>query len=169
MTTLLRALVIVLGGALAGVAANTARRDGLRVGAFEAPSVCDAAESAGAPLQIEPAEALRLCGNPEVVVADTRPAARFAEGHVAGAVHLPCDAGGRVASDVAARWQSARTIVVYGEGTDDALPVAASLRRRIHRPGVRVVVMKGGFGAWDRAGLACASGPCDECKETGTP
>jgi hypothetical protein len=36
------------------------------------------------------------------------------------------------------------------------------LQRRL--PKARVQVLAGGFAAWAGAGLACASGPCDECK-----
>jgi 3-mercaptopyruvate sulfurtransferase SseA len=83
------------------------------------------------------------------------------EGHVAGAVHLPCDAGGKSAVEALAH-SRAQTIVVYGASTDDARPVADSLQRR--HPDVRVALLDGGFAAWSAAGLACASGPCDECK-----
>jgi rhodanese-related sulfurtransferase len=164
MALLVRALLLVLAGAAAGLALNAMRKEGLRLGAFETPAVCTAAESAGAPLEIEPADAIRMCGHPEVVIADARDARRYAEGHAAGAIHLPCDASGAVASDALHHLDGATTIIVYGQTTDEALPVAASLRRRIHRPGVRVAVLRGGFAAWDQAGLACASGPCDECK-----
>jgi rhodanese-related sulfurtransferase len=95
-------------------------------------------------------------------IADARSAAAYAEGHVAGAVHLPCDAGGQAAVEALAHFDRAHSIVVYGDSTDDARPVADSLQRR--HPGVRVSVLAGGFPAWSSAGLACASGPCDECK-----
>jgi 3-mercaptopyruvate sulfurtransferase SseA len=80
---------------------------------------------------------------------------------VAGAIHLPCDASGSVASEAMHKLEGAATVIVYGESTDDARPVAASLHRRLHN---RVSLLKGGFAAWNQAGLACASGPCDECK-----
>jgi rhodanese-related sulfurtransferase len=164
MAVLLRAVVIVAGGALAGVLVNAARPAGLALGRYEPPAQCDGEGESST--EIAPDDAIRLCGHPEVVIADARNAEEFEKGHVAGAIHLPCDAGGRMADDAAAHFGPARMIIVYGQTTDDALPVAAGLRRRIHRPGVRVVVLRGGFAAWDRAGLACASGPCDECKES---
>jgi len=160
MALLVRALVLVVGAAALGLAVNGARKNGVPLGGFAAPATCDAEESA--PSEIEPADAIRLCGHPEIVIADTRPANRFAEGHVAGAIHLPCDAAGSVASEAMHHLENAATIIVYGESTDDARPVAASLRRRLHR---RVSLLKGGFAAWNQAGLACASGPCDECKQ----
>jgi rhodanese-related sulfurtransferase len=160
MALLVRALVLVLGAAGLGLAINGARKGGVALGSFSAPASCDAEE--GVPPEIEPADAIRLCGHPEIVIADTRPASRYAEGHVAGAIHLPCDAAGSVASEAMHHLESAATVIVYGESTDDARPVAASLRRRLHH---RVAVLTGGFQAWNQAGLACASGPCDECKQ----
>ena len=159
MALLVRTLILVIGGAVAGLIVNGVRHDGVRLAHFEAPASCGADEEA--PSEIAPADAIRMCGHPEIVIADTRPANRYAEGHVAGAIHLPCDAAGSVASDAISRLENAATVIVYGESTDDALPVAASLRRRLHH---RVAVLQGGFAAWNQAGLACASGPCDECK-----
>jgi rhodanese-related sulfurtransferase len=113
---------------------------------------------------MSPNEASSLCGRANVVIADTRGESAFAEGHVAGAVHLPCDAGGKTAVDALAHFSHAQTIVVYGASTDDARAVAESLQRR--HPDVKVAVLDGGFAAWSSAGLACASGPCAECKES---
>jgi rhodanese-related sulfurtransferase len=163
MGIVIRAIVLVVGAAALALVVNAVRPGGLRVASFEAPAVCDQAEAAGAPLEVGPDEAARLCGSPDVVIADARPANRFAEGHVAGAIHLPCDATGSVAADAMSHFEGKRTVIVYGETTADAQPVAASLRRRYHRPGVRIAVLRGGFQEWSQAGLACASGPCDEC------
>lgn len=166
LSTVIRALVLVVAGAALGLAGNAARPHGLRIAAFAAPTECTGAEAAGAPTPavMSPNEASALCGQPSVVIADTRPANAFAEGHVAGAVHLPCDAGGQTAVDALAHFSHAQTIVVYGQSTDDARPVADSLQRR--HPDVKVAILDGGFPAWSSAGLACASGPCDECKQT---
>jgi len=161
MAPLVRAFALVSAAALVGLAVNGVRSDGVRLAAFEAPASCGSDDSEP-PSEIEPADAIRLCGHPEIVIADTRPAGRFAEGHVAGAIHLPCDAAGSVASDALARLDGASTVIVYGESSEDATPVAVSLRRRLHH---RVAVLKGGFATWNQAGLACASGPCDECKQ----
>jgi rhodanese-related sulfurtransferase len=163
----LRALVIVAGGALAGLGVNAMRpHDGLAIGKFEPPAVCDGAEAAGQPLEMDPAEVAASCARTDVVVADARPSSRFAEGHVAGAIHLPCDAAGTVAQSALSHLDGKHTIIVYGEDTADAQPVAASLRRRIHRADLRIAVLKGGFRSWMQGGQACASGPCDECKES---
>ncbi|MGZ3428600.1 MAG: rhodanese-like domain-containing protein [Polyangia bacterium] len=163
MSILIRAIVLVVAGAALGFAANAARPHGLKVAAFAPPVECTGAgEHAPTPTVMSPAEASALCGQPSVVIADTRSASAFAEGHVAGAVHLPCDAGGKSAVEALAHFSHAQTIVVYGESTADARPVADSLQRR--HPDVRVALLDGGFAAWSSAGLACASGPCDECK-----
>ena len=165
LPTVIRAIALVVAGAALGFAANAARPHGLRIAAFAPKTACDGAENgAHAPAVMSPAEASSLCGQPLVVIADTRPAAAFSEGHVAGAVHLPCDAGGKTVVDALAHFSNAQTIVVYGASTDDARPVAATLQRR--HPDVKVAVLDGGFAAWSKAGLACASGPCDECKQT---
>jgi len=166
LSTVIRAIALVVAGAVLGFAANAARPHGLRIASFAPPVECNGAEGAAAPSPavMSPAEASSLCGQPSVVIADTRPANAFAEGHVAGAVHLPCDAGGKTADDALAHFSHAQTIVVYGASTDDARPVADTLQRR--HPDVKVAVLDGGFAAWSQAGLACASGPCDECKQT---
>jgi rhodanese-related sulfurtransferase len=161
---LLRALALVAGASLVGLGVNAVRPGGLRFGAFEEPRACDQAEAAGAPLEVGHDEVAHLCGQPDTVIADARPANRFAEGHVAGAIHLPCDATGSVAAEAMAHLEGKKTVIVYGETTADAQPVAASLRRRYHQPGVRIAVLRGGFTDWSQAGQACASGPCDECK-----
>ena len=167
LSTVIRALVLVVAGAVLGFAGNAARPHGLRIAAFAPPTECTGAEAgAPTPAVMSPAEASALCVQPTVVIADTRNANAFAEGHVAGAVHLPCDAGGQTAVDALAHFSHAQTIVVYGQSTDDARPVADSLQRR--HPDVKVAILDGGFPAWSQAGLACASGPCDECKSTST-
>jgi rhodanese-related sulfurtransferase len=153
---LLRALALVLLGATLGLAVNAARPSGLPLRGYQAPSACAAG---AAPAEIGLAEAAALCGAQDVVVADARDPAAFAEGHIAGAVHLPCKEANP--ADMASVLRS-REIVVYGQSTDDARPVAAALQEK--NPAVRVSVLKGGFAAWNAAGLACASGACEECK-----
>jgi rhodanese-related sulfurtransferase len=157
MPTVIRALVLVVAGAVVGFAGNAARPHGLRVAAFAPPTECSGGEHGVAtPATMSPAEAQALCGQPSVVIADARTEAAFAEGHVAGAVHLPCDANGKTAVDALAHFSHAHTIVVYGASTAEARPVADSLQRR--HPDVKVAVLDGGFPAWSQAGLACASG-----------
>ena len=139
------------------------------------PRTCRAASScsvAGLPQLVEvlpPAAASALCGDPGVVIADARPARRFAEGHIADAIHLPCAATGAAASDALARLVGKHTVVVYGDSTAEARSVAESLQAHGARDHLRVVVLDGGFGAWSEAGLACSSGPCPECADKGAP
>ena len=128
MSTVIRALVLVVAGAALGFAGNAARPHGLRVAAFAPPTECSGRRARRAsPTVMSPAEASALCGQPNVVIADARSESAYAEGHVAGAVHLPCDAGGKTAVDALAHFSRAQTIVVYGASTADARPVAESL------------------------------------------
>ncbi len=113
---------------------------------------------------LEPNETAQLCGDSRVLIADARPAAKFAEGHVAGAIHLPCAASGEAADEAMSHLHGKHTLIVYGDTTDEAEPVAEELKRRAAAP-LRIVVLKGGFPAWNQAGLACSSGPCAGCKE----
>jgi rhodanese-related sulfurtransferase len=163
---LLRAAGLLLGGAAAGLAVNAARPSGVALLAFEAPTACTAGAVAEARvIEMDPREASTLCGRAGIVFADTRPAPRFEEGHVADAVHLPCDAAASGVEDALARVGKAQTIIVYGESSDDGRNVAETLRRRGFPGELRV--LRGGFAAWEREGLACASGPCKDCLVTG--
>jgi rhodanese-related sulfurtransferase len=154
---LLRAAGLLLGGAAAGFGFNAARPAGVAVRGFEAPTACTAGATAEARvIEMDPREASTLCGRAGVVFADTRPAPRFEEGHVADAVHLPCDAAASGVEIALATVGKAQTIIVYGESSDDGRNVAETLRRRGYPGDVRV--LRGGFAAWEREGLACASG-----------
>jgi 3-mercaptopyruvate sulfurtransferase SseA len=160
-----RAMTLIVIGAGIGLVANAVRTDGVALTGYAPPSTCAAGANHPAVEVLPPAEAVRLCGDPGVLVADARSPERFAEGHVAAAVHLPCAAKEVEASTVVRRLQGKHTLIVYGDTTDEARPVAADLRQRIGRPDLHVVVLDGGFPAWSRAGLACSSGACPDCKE----
>jgi rhodanese-related sulfurtransferase len=159
-----RALVLVVAAAAVGLVVNRLRPAGVALAAYQPPTQCAAGGEAAAPVveEVAPGEAAAWCAQPDVVIADARPAEAFAEGHVAGAVHLPCAANGQAATEALAHFERARRIVVYGQSSAEARPVAESLQRRL--PKAKVQVLAGGFAAWAGAGLACASGPCDECK-----
>ena len=159
---LLRASGLLLGGALAGLAFNAARPAGVSLAHFEAPSTC----TAGLPhedkvLEISAHDASALCGSKGVLFADTRPPDAFAEGHVADALHLPCHGTQGPDEGALRKLAEAETILVYGASSDDAREVAETLQRRGLQGKLRVLT--GGFPAWEREGLACASGPCQEC------
>jgi rhodanese-related sulfurtransferase len=163
----LRAAVLVLGGAAAGLGVNAGRPAGVALLHFEPPTACSAEPAlVAAPIvELTPREASLLCGRAGVVFADTRADARFEEGHVADAVHLPCDATELGAKAVLDRLEHTQTVVVYGDSSDDGRAVAETLRRRGLRCDLRV--LRGGFAAWEHEGLACASGPCEDCSIAG--
>jgi rhodanese-related sulfurtransferase len=164
--SLLRAAVLVVGGGIVGVGVNAVRPAGVALTGFEVPAVCSAAAEHAAPvIEMDPREASALCGRAGVVFADTRPEARFVEGHVADAVHLPCDATASGAEVALRRLGHKQTIIVYGDSSDDGRAVAETLRRLGLQGDLRV--LRGGFAAWEREGLACASGPCRDCTATG--
>src|SRR4051794_12091607 len=101
---ILRALALVVFGSALGAAVNAGRKDGVHVGSFAVATSCAAGaaapNAAGAPAAtvLAPTEAMRLCGDPGVLVADVRSPERFAAGHVTGAVHLPCTTSGLAAN-----------------------------------------------------------------------
>src|SRR3569623_3390001 len=105
LSVVTRALCLVGGGALLGLLVNGARPNGVRFASFAPPSACTMPPAGGehgpgpAPVEsLEPRDAAGLCGDPSTMIADERPAAEFAQGHVAGAIHLPCTASGQAAS-----------------------------------------------------------------------
>jgi rhodanese-related sulfurtransferase len=168
-----RALCLLVAGSALGLAVNAARPDGVRFTKFAAPNSCGAgapaasAAAGAAPVQVlPPTEAVSLCGDAQTLLADVRPPDEFAQGHVTGALHLPCAASGSAASAAVDLLAGRHTLIVYGDGTEDARLVAEELRRRAGRPDLRVLVIEGGFEAWSRAGLACSSGPCPDCAVT---
>ncbi len=167
---LLRAAALLVGGAAAGLGVNAARPAGaVALLRFEPPTTCSGAEApVAAPVaELTPREASQLCGRGGVVFADTRSDERFEAGHAAGAVHLPCDATELGARSAIADLEhaGAQTVIFYGDSSDDGRAVAETLRRRGLTAELRV--LHGGFAAWEREGLACASGPCEDCAIAG--
>lgn len=160
-----RTAFLSLLGALAGLILNGLRPDGVALRAAPPAAVCKAPDAVRPVERLSPEQANSLCADPTVLVADARSSTAFAAGHVAGAVHLPCAAPGGLASEVPRILQNRKTVVVYGDDTEDALAVADGLRRRNSNTSLRVAVIEGGFSAWDQAGFACSSGPCPECSE----
>ena len=158
---LVRTAVLLGAGAVGGLVVNALRPQGISPRTFVAETTCGA-EPAAVKI-LPPAQAARLCGDPGVLIADVRPPERFAEGHVADAVHLPCAASGDLLGRALSAAAGKHTLVVYGDSTADASLVAASLRQKLARPELEVVVLEGGFAAWNAEGLACSSGPCPEC------
>ena len=165
---LFRAAALLVGGAGVGLGLNAARPGGVSLLSFEPPTACTGEAHAVAPVaELTPKEASQLCNTGGVVFADTRPDDRFEAGHVAGAVHLPCDATelGAQAAIASLTHANAQTVIVYGDSSDDGRAVAETLRLRGFHADLRVLT--GGFAAWERDGLACASGPCEDCSIAG--
>ena len=160
----LRTIAVLGAGALLGVAVNAVRPGGVQPAHFEVATSCAATPAATPIALLPPAHAAHLCGAPGVLIADVRSAERFAQGHVAGAIHLPCAASGDVLGRALGLAAGKETLVVYGETTADAQAVAASLREKLPRPDLQISVLAGGFAAWDAEGLACSSGPCPDCE-----
>ena len=160
------ALLAGVGGAL-GAGINALRSDGLAVAEYAPAVVCittEAGPAEGPEVQLATqAEATALCAEPDTLIADVRPAAAFAQGHVAFAIHLPCSASEQVASAAEHGLSGKHQLLVYGDATDDALPVAEQMRRRLGRADLSIKVLEGGFAAWSAAGLACTSGECPAC------
>lgn len=150
-----RALLLLAVGAAGGLGYSAFGPARFAPWAFAAPTTC---ESGAAVAEVSAVEAQALCSEPGLVIADARPAERFAAGHVASAVHLPCSSEASRAQAL----QSATKILVYADSTDEARPVAQALAGRL---GSRVIVLSGGFAAWASAGQACASGPCESCRD----
>lgn len=170
VSIVMRALGLLGFGTLLGLLVNGFRPNGVRFASFAAPTTCTMATAAGehapgpAPVDtLAPRDAASLCGDPSTLIADVRPADDFAQGHISGAIHLPCTASGEAASAAVDLVAGRQTLIVYGAATEDARRVAEELRQRVHRRDLHIVVVSGGFGAWNQAGLACSSGPCVHC------
>ncbi len=164
-----RALVLAVAAALVGFAYNHVRSDRVALTGYSPPTSCTGEAEATAVTAISASEVASLCGDRDVVVADVRPPERFEQGHVAGAIHLPCSASNDAARVADTLLEGKRMLVVYGETSDDARPVAESLLRRRGDKPLEVRVLEGGFSAWFQGGFACSSGPCDDCQKKGQP
>jgi rhodanese-related sulfurtransferase len=160
--------VLSLVGLAAAFGYNAVRNDGIPLGHYEPATSCSSPEAARPEVGWVSPQALAVqCGNGDTVVADVRSVERFAMGHIAGAIHLPCGASDDAARVVDSLLHGKRDLVVYGDAETDARPVAEALARR-SEPKIRVRVLRGGFEAWANQGLACASGGC-ACPEQEHP
>lgn len=160
---LVRTASLLAGSFALGLVVNSMRPSGVALFAFEPPTVCTTAnKQEGLITEMTPHEAMRLCGRPEIIFADTREHDRFAAGHVADAMHLPCNISASGAEIALKKLGNVQTVVLYGESTEDAREVADTLRRLGVDTEIRI--LRGGFAAWEQEGLACTSGPCKECS-----
>jgi rhodanese-related sulfurtransferase len=161
----LRASILLAAGSAAGFVVNMVRSDGVDTNALPA-AVCTAEPALSSIRTVSVKDAQALCQSGRVLVADARTVARFAEGHIAGAVHLPCAASGEVSNALPQLLDDVEHVLVYGDGTEDATEVAKGIVKKRTRGDLDVMVLRGGFSAWFEAGLACQSGPCPACLET---
>jgi rhodanese-related sulfurtransferase len=159
-----RAAAIVGVGAAVGLTINAVRPSGLKIDSYAPAAVCTGAATPQEIRVLKPEQAARLCGDARTLVADVRSAAAFTEGHVAGAVHIPCSGSRADVEHVRRRLSSKEALVVYGDSEEQARQVANDLAVRINRPELSVSIIAGGWRAWFDAGMACASGPCDDCE-----
>jgi len=161
-----QALALGAFGLVVGLSANALRPSGVHLRLYEPKTSCQGPEHQGIQVQeLPPSEISALCGSPSILIVDVRKADRYAEGHIADAVHLPCSAPGKAADDVISEHLGGKSaVVVYGDSTQDARNVADSLAQRAKQPGLRVIAMVGGFSKWSEAGFACESGDCAECS-----
>ncbi len=159
-----RGAAIVGVGACVGLTVNVLRSTGLKLERYAPAAMCSGTAMPQEIRVLQPQQAARLCGDTRTLVADVRSAAAFTEGHVAGAVHIPCSGSRADVENVRTRLASKEALVVYGESEEQAQKVASDLAARINRPELSVAVIAGGWHAWFDAGMACASGPCDDCE-----
>jgi rhodanese-related sulfurtransferase len=159
-----RAAAIVGVGACAGLTINALRTSGPKFERYAPAAVCSGVALPQEIRVLQPQQAARLCGDERTLVADVRSAAAFTQGHVAGAVHIPCSGSRADLEQVRLRLASKEALVVYGDSEEQARQVANDLAGRINRPELSVAVIAGGWHAWLDAGMACASGPCDDCE-----
>jgi len=156
-----RALAICVAGALLGLGLAALRPSGLQL-THAGGASCEA--GAVEPSLLAPDAAASLCAAERALIADVRTDAEFAAGHIANAVHLPCDTRGDVAGAQLAHLADRSLVLVYGTTTADALAVARSIAARLPAgASAKIYALDGGFAAWEKAGLACASGPCEGC------
>lgn len=159
-----RGLCLVAAGSVAGLVSNAVRRDGVSLAGYVAPLACSGGAVDHEPSLLRAAGVADLCGRTGTLVADVRSAEAYADGHIAGAIHLPCTTSGQHAEHLAHLLQGKSTLVVYGETAGDALHVVRQLSPHLALPVSNIVVLDEGWQAWKAADLACASGPCDKCE-----
>lgn len=159
-----RAGVLMFGGALIGITINAVRPHGIPLASYVPPTVCTGATAPPEIHVLDPQQAAKHCGDSRTLVADVRTAMAFSEGHVAGAVHIPCTGTRADVERVRGRLVGKEALVVYGDSEEQARQVAGDLAARIDRPDVSISIIAGGWRAWFDAGMACASGPCDDCE-----
>jgi 3-mercaptopyruvate sulfurtransferase SseA len=163
MGLLLRATLLCVAGAVAGVLANslTPRPAPLGkavVATAELPGAA-CSEPHGAATRISVEEAKPLCIACSAVFVDARSAAEYAGGHVTGAVHLP---PGESIAPALAKLRSKGTVIVYDRDRECA--AADKLAAQLQAQGLADVrVLTGAWPEWLAKGGPGESGACDLC------
>lgn len=150
-----RTAALLFGATALGLGANAARSDGVPLFAWQATAVC---ETPAVAAELTPGQAQGLCADPTVLVVDVRPHESFQRGHIPNAIHLPCQTD-RLENQTFTQLSQASAILVYGDTTEEAHAVADSLAERR----LPVHILAGGYPGWEAAGMACSSGPCNDC------
>ncbi len=163
----LRALVLCAIAGASGWLANRLRAEPIAL-AYAAPTQCSQASSTPTASIMSAQAVSSLCGRDDVLFADARDETQFEQGHVTGAVHLACTASRGDVGQLFGLLGAKRTLVVYGNSTEEARQVADGLLRQTKRRDLSVIVLDGGFAAWRDTGLACSSGACDNCNSSST-
>ena len=167
MRTLIRAAALVVFGAAFGLAVNAARGAkgvvlGKAVYSRAEGGVCSAPSGTG-DRSVSLDEAISMRAQAGVAFGDTRTSDDYARGHVASAVHLPCFASAAQSASSIAQLGAPRTLILYG--ADESQPDAHLAAEELTRRGFADVrILRGGFHAWQAAGLPAESGPCDQCR-----
>ena len=161
-----RAAVIAVSAMLAGWITNRLRREPIELRAYEPPTQCSEAAEAATATVLNAQAISHMCGRDDVVFADARNEADFELGHVTGAVHLACTSSRGDVGQLLGQLRNKRTLVVYGNSTQEARLVADGLLRQTKRHDLAVIVLEGGFAAWRDSGQACSSGACEKCNES---
>ena len=104
-----------------------------------------------APDRIDPVDALRVHGDPNVLFVDARPAPDFDVGRIAHAVSLPWSETVRVPDTLLASFQGCKTVVAYCDR--ERCADSERLAEHLISLGVRQVrVLEGGWLSWYGAG-----------------
>lgn len=161
-----RAALLAALAVIGGLVANRIRREPIRLQAYTPPTQCSEASETPTASELTAQAVSALCGRDDVLFADARNEDQFALGHVTGATHLACSSSRGEIGQLLTQLRGKRTLVVYGNSTEEARLVANGLLRQTQRRDLAVIVLQGGFAAWRDSGLACSSGTCENCNES---
>jgi len=159
MSTPVRVLLLALGGSALGVTVSLAAPTGAGFWAPIRPTA--AADQAScveppATLLVTAREALDLHRAGRASFVDLRSAGEYEQGHVEGAVHMPCRSA---TTPDGVDLPRGRTVVIYGDDRN-AEWAGQALRNRGHTD---VRVMGDDFAVWRKMQGPAEAGTCDGC------